>query len=441
MDYYIISPLLFLLRIVEVSSQFTLSSVISGIKFSIKKFIWGTLLFTISFEVFKPFIPQYLTSVVSTFLAISTFIFVFKINYKKAILSYLITIITVGIIDCAVCLIIIKICNLSTFSEVSSSEFLMTIGRIAIALVMFLVSSMFYIFKNKKKIISTENIKTSTSLITFIITFLLLFPNFAMILYYHDNKALPFSIITINIIAIIAMFFVSLYNTQRGIKLIQAEEELLTERTYNKTLQNLVDGLRTFKHDYNNTLQTMYGYILTNNFDELKNFFAQILDESRAITALDKLNPELFRNPSLFGLVTAKFEYARCSDVTLNFEIYADLDNLDIKTYDFTRTLGIFLDNAIEASAGSEKKIVNFYVVERSGKVTIEISNSFSDTGLKVEDINKKGMSSKGENRGLGLYKVNEIIKKYPKIIHETKISNGMFLQKLVIEKQRVIVK
>ena len=78
----------------------------------------------------------------------------------------------------------------------------------------------------------------------------------------------------------------------------------------------------------------------------------------------------------------------------------------------FSFILGIFLDNAIEAAAGSERKVVNFYVVEKNNKITVDISNSFSDTGLKLDDINKKGVSSKGENRGLGLYKVKEIIKK-----------------------------
>jgi len=76
--------------------------------------------------------------------------------------------------------------------------------------------------------------------------------------------------------------------------------------------------------------------------------------------------------------------------------------------------------------------------VEKNNKITIEISNSFSDTGLKIDDISKKGVSSKGENRGLGLYKVKDILSRYPKIKHETTVSNGMFLQRLIIDKVKL---
>ena len=74
-------------------------------------------------------------------------------------------------------------------------------------------------------------------------------------------------------------------------------------------------------------------------------------------------------------------------------------------------------------------------VFERNNKVTIEISNSFSNTGLKIEDIYKKGVSSKGENRGLGLYKVKDILSRYPKVSRDTQITNDIFMQKLVIDK------
>ena len=440
MEYYFLTPLLFLLRIIEVFSQFALTLIISNSKVKIRNLFGAAVLFTVLFESTKLYIPHYLSSFVSLILCILVTIFILKITYKKAILSYLITMWIVGIVDCIVSLSILKICNLSTFSELAQSEMLSSLGKVAIILVLLFISAIIKLIYQQKNSNTVVAIKSSTNLLTLIVTFFLLAPNFTMILYYHDRKTLPLAIIIINIIAIIATLIINVFNTQRGIKLVQAEEELITEKTYNHTLQELVDSLRTFKHDYNNTLQTIHGYIFTEDMQGLKTFFNQILAESKTITALDRLNPELFRNPSLFGLVTAKFEYARKKDVTVNFEIYADLNNIDIKTYDFTRTLGIFLDNAIEASAGSEKKIVNFYVVERNNKVTIEISNSFSNTELKIDDINKKGVSSKGENRGLGLYKVKDILSRYPKIKHETTATNGMFLQRLVIDKIKLPV-
>lgn len=433
MEYYVFSPLFLALRIIEVFSEFVLALVISNEKIKFAKLLLVTFLFTILFEFSKPIIPQYLSSTLSSILAVSIFIFVLKINYKKAILSYIITIISMAIIDCIVSLTIIRICNIPTFEGLVQNQPLVVLGKIAIIFISFLTSLTIKTIRYKNN--STYNVKNSINLVTLIVTFLLLMPNLAMILYYHDNKPLPLTLIIINIVAIIATFVINIFNTQRSIKLIQAEEELITEKTYISTLKQLVDDLRTFKHDYDNTLNTIKGFIYVKDFDGLTSFVGDVVKETRTISTLNKLNPELFKNSSIFGLVTAKFEYAKKSDVAMNIEIYCDLDNLAIKTYDFTRILGILFDNAIEASAGTKQKIVNFLVVGKDNKVTIEISNSFSNTGLTVEEMTKKGVSSKGENRGLGLYKVNEILEKYPKIIHEVTSADDIFLQRIIIDK------
>lgn len=423
------------LRVFEFFIEFKLACNLIQKKLSNLKIFFITVICALSFEFIIKILPQYTQSFLCATLAITLFKILTKENWSKIILLWLKILVLVAIIDTIITFSFIKIFNISNIEEITTNAQYGIVGRILLIVILYLVYLVFNL--NIKNTI--VNINKKAFIGNTITTFILLMPNLMMLIYYYFSRELPLMLVIINISAIILMFVFSNINTMRNFKLIQAEEELLTEKTYNKTLEDLVDGLRTFKHDYNNTLQTIYGYILTNDMPELKNFFNQILNESREITALDKLKPELFKNPSLFGLVTAKFEYARKSEVTMNLEIYGELDNLEIKTYDFTRMFGIFLDNAIEAAAGSEKKVVNLYVVERNAKVTIEISNSFSDTGLKVEDISKKGVSSKGDNRGLGLYKVKEILKKYPRIKHDTNSSNDMFLQRLVIDKVKEV--
>ncbi len=435
MDYYILTPISFVLRIFEVFSQFSLILIILGRGIFGKRHFIGAALFSVIFELGKLICPHYLWGFLSLILGIPFITIYFKENVWKVGISYIITGIAVAFLDFIVLLVLSITFNIPKFDDIVEIPLLYNIGCLIISVSLLGISYFSYLIKKKhnKKFESLP--KVTTGIVNAIATFLLLVPNLVMLLYYHDDKNIPRVIVIINIIAIIAMFFITTYNMKKGFELVTAEQELVTQKTYNKTLQNLVDGLRTFKHDYNNTLQTMYGYIQLDNMTALREFFEQILDESRAITALDKLNPDLFKNPSLFGLITAKYEYARQNNVNINFEMYGKLENANMQIYDLTRTLGIFLDNAIEASAGSDKKKVNFMVCERRGKVVVEITNSYSETGLKMENINDKGMSSKGENRGLGLYKVKEILKKYPDVKHETTASNGMFMQRLTISK------
>lgn len=440
MDYYVLTPVTIFVRLIESFSQLILIFIILGEKIKSKKFGISVVLFFTAYLIGSIFMPKDMLGIISLFMGLIIIKYVLNTTFSSAISTCIINGSIVAITDCIVSLSFVRIFELNSFKEIVNLQHLYFIVCLIICLILLIIARIVYVLKlknNGQKIMYRSNV---TGLVNFIVTFILLIPNLVMILYYYDGKSLPLYMIIINICAIIAMFFVSTYNTKKGFELVTAEQELITQRTYNKTLQNLVDSLRTFKHDYNNTLQTMYGYIQLNNMSDLKKFFEQILDESRAITALDKLNPELFNNPSLFGIITAKYEYARQNHVNLNFEMYGKIEEADMQIYDLTRILGIFLDNAIEASTGSEKKKVNFMVTDRKGKIIIEISNTYSEVGLKVEDIDKKGVSSKGENRGLGLYKVKEIIKKYSLVKHETTAVNGMFRQKLVINKIRVKV-
>lgn len=438
MEYYNLSPVTFLLRMIEVFSQMTLVLVISNAKVKLKNFLFVSLMLSVLFEVIKISLPQYLTATIASIISILALIFLLKIDTKKAIFSYLITIITVAIVDCLIALATLNIGNFSNLNEVAQSENLMLLGNSLVSAVVFFIAIIINFVNQNKHENTVSDLKSSINIATLIITFFLLIPNIIMIIYYHTNKKLPITIILVNILAIIATFFISIFNTQRGIKFIQNEEELITEKTYNKALQDLVDSLKTFKHDYNNTIQTMHGYIFMKDMDGLTEYFEDVMKEAKTITALDKLNSELFNDPSLFSLITAKFEYAKKNNVTMTFDMHEKFNNLDIKSYDFSRILGILLDNAVEAATISENKFVKIYTVKENEKVTIEISNSFSPTELNVEDMDKKGTSSKGENRGLGLYKVKDILSKYPQIIHEVTASNNVFLQKLVIDKVKL---
>ena len=119
----------------------------------------------------------------------------------------------------------------------------------------------------------------------------------------------------------------------------------------------------------------------------------------------------------------------------MNFEILGTLENLAINEFELSRILGIFLDNAIEAASSSKERKINFLISELKTKTTIELSNSYSAENLEISEIFEKGVSSKGKDRGLGLFKVKQILSKYPYISLQTISNNNQFLQKLVIPK------
>ncbi len=91
-----------------------------------------------------------------------------------------------------------------------------------------------------------------------------------------------------------------------------------------------------------------------------------------------------------------------------------DLNDLKMKIYEFARILGIFLDNAIEASKECEEKIINitFRNDTRNDRQLIIIENTYTNKDINTEEIFTKGFTGKDGHTGLGLFEVRKIIKK-----------------------------
>ena len=98
-----------------------------------------------------------------------------------------------------------------------------------------------------------------------------------------------------------------------------------------------------------------------------------------------------------------------------------------------TRMLGIYLDNAIEASMETEHPIVNFHLGKMNQDIVFIISNTFIDRGLSVAQMYKKEITTKGRGHGIGLSNVSEILNRYDNIYYETLIDGGMFIQQIRI--------
>lgn len=113
-----------------------------------------------------------------------------------------------------------------------------------------------------------------------------------------------------------------------------------------------------------------------------------------------------------------------------------DLNSLNMNIYEFTRILGIFLDNSIEAANLSKKKTINIMIVKdtRNHFDSLVIENSY-EPGVLI-DTNKifeKNYSTKPKNTGLGLWKVKNILKKYNNISLNTTVTDTYFRHQLKI--------
>ena len=110
------------------------------------------------------------------------------------------------------------------------------------------------------------------------------------------------------------------------------------------------------------------------------------------------------------------------------------LKKLPYKDYlSIYRTIGILLDNSIEAASKCKDKFINIDIYKEGNKIIIIIENSYKGK-IDLDRLNEKYYSTKGKNRGLGLYIINDILKDNDNIKLDQTINGKVFSSILEIK-------
>lgn len=86
----------------------------------------------------------------------------------------------------------------------------------------------------------------------------------------------------------------------------QALEELEKLKLHNKTLQSLYDNVRIFRHDFFNIMQSIDGYIKTNDMSSLEKYYSEIKKECDGLNNLSLLDPSFIDEPAIYNLIRFK---------------------------------------------------------------------------------------------------------------------------------------
>ena len=301
-------------------------------------------------------------------------------------------------------------------------------------LLVFLVT---FIIKNKKitlNMLDDFDKKSKRILIPYFI-FGLIYIIIELLITAKYLDILPLTYTFSNFIMLLLYFGISLYCLSKIIKLTNTTKQLESAEEYNKTLHILHDNVRGFKHDFDNIVTTIGGYINTDDIDGLKKYYMQLEQDCEKVNNLYLLNPDSINNPGIYNLLTSKYNEAIESGIDVNLYYLMDLNELYMKIYEFGRILGILLDNAIEAAEHSEEKIINisFRREEKNKRNVISIENSYSNKDVDTEHIFYKGVTEKENHSGIGLWEVRKIISKNTNVNLFTSKTDEFFKQQLEI--------
>ena len=210
------------------------------------------------------------------------------------------------------------------------------------------------------------------------------------------------------------------------------------------TYEEEVEKQRILRHETKNAFLTIKAQITDKSKDkEIIDYIDSILEDD---TQMKNEEYAKFKNlppNGIKGLCYFKVQEAEGKGINVSINISDRLPKsilykLDIKQKkDLGKLLGIYLDNAIEASQESKDKLLGLEVYVLKGNVKFIISNSYKDR----TDLNKIGnvkFSTKGKNRGHGLLLAKSIENSNNIFTLENEITDKLYIQKITIKKMKI---
>lgn len=205
---------------------------------------------------------------------------------------------------------------------------------------------------------------------------------------------------------------------------------------YSRHIEELYKEVRSFRHDYTNLLTSLRLGIEEEDMEQIKEVYDSVLKDSSQKLQDNKYDLGRLvniRDRALKSLLAGKFLKAREKDIVFNVEVPEEIQVESMSLLDFLTIVSILCDNAIEASAEASQPHVSIAFIKNGAQETFIIENSIKEEGIDVSEIFSFGVSSKGEDRGVGLYTVMKIVESYPNASLNTTCQDQVFRQVLAV--------
>ena len=217
------------------------------------------------------------------------------------------------------------------------------------------------------------------------------------------------------------------------------QEQVLRYRDmerYSRHIEELYKEVRSFRHDYTNLLTSLRLGIEEEDMEQIKEVYGSVLKDSSQKLQDNKYDLGRLvniRDSALKSLLAGKFLKARDKKIIFNVEVPEEIRVEGMRLLDFLTIVSILCDNAIEASVEASQSHVSIAFLKNGAQEIFIIENSIKEEGIDISEIFSFGVSSKGEERGVGLYTVMKLVESYPNASLNTTCQDQVFRQVLTM--------
>lgn len=207
--------------------------------------------------------------------------------------------------------------------------------------------------------------------------------------------------------------------------------------SYVQNFEDWIEKEQLNRHEYKNQLAVLR--CLTSE-KKVKDKIDEILEDSINVEGEVVHQLKTLPKGGIKGLMYYKSAIAQKNkiDLTVNIslELHSILSKLSEKEVKvLCHLIGIYFDNAIEAAKETRKKKVLIEIYEIKDRVTFVFSNTFKKA-KNFDDRNKKGVSTKGEGHGNGLYYASKLIGQNPWLSQKQEVIDKYYIQQIIVTRK-----
>lgn len=249
-----------------------------------------------------------------------------------------------------------------------------------------------------------------------------------------NNNIITYLVIIVMLICILLYLFKQKIENE---KISKKYDELLDVM---KSYESDIEEQRTLRHETKNEFATIKCKLQDKeNNKTIIEYIDSVIGEKGKASSTKYSKFKYLPSNGLKGIFYYKFIEAEKKGINVSINISKQIENSflkDIETKDFkdlARIIGVYLDNAIEASSTSEDKKLGIEMYLIKEKIEIIITNTFNNE-INLDKIGKESFSTKGKHRGHGLLLVNKILSENNKFEAKNEIRGNIYIQSLKIK-------
>lgn len=396
-------------------------------------FLIMSLIHTIVFVCLDGIVKTIIISIIYTI----TLKILFNINIVKAIFASIIFVIILIIPDLLTLAIVTKIFRISKEycdTHIAGS----IISNVSVSILTFLL---IYIIKRPLRKLLNYNFSTNKkiilvsvmTLISLAIFFYNLISTFKL-----NNNIIGYLVVICTLILI--LFYLFKQKIDNDVILKKYDELLNVMKTY----EDDIEEQRTMIHETRNELTTIKCKIEDKSkVEEIIEYIDSILDDKTSSNMSKYSKFKYLPSNGIKGFFYYKFMEAEKRNIKVSVNISKKIENsflgnLDSKSFkDLVRIIGVYLDNAIEASYESKDKKLGIEIYLIKNDIEIIISNTFDNKIINIEKIGKEKFTTKGKSHGHGLLLVKHILSNNSIFESKNEIINNLYIQTLKIKNNK----